>query len=78
MALISKHTLTARKDAPMADKTASEDIIIENGYGQQVVVVPAGQPVPDNIDELKARTADAGKQMDQPAENKSRASRSSK
>jgi hypothetical protein len=36
-------------------KTAKDAITVENAIGQTVVVVPAGQPIPDNLDELKAR-----------------------
>jgi hypothetical protein len=39
----------------VAEKTASKDITIENAMGQTVVVVPAGQPVPDDLDALKER-----------------------
>jgi hypothetical protein len=44
---------------PMAEaKTAKDDITVENVNGQTVVVVHAGQPVPDNLDELKAKAAE--------------------
>jgi hypothetical protein len=39
----------------MADKVADKDITIENAMGQTVVVVPEGQPVPDDLDEVKDR-----------------------
>ena len=40
----------------MADaKVADKDITVENANGQTVVVVHEGQPVPDNLDELKAQ-----------------------
>ena len=38
----------------MADeKIAKEDITVENANKQTVVVVAAGQPIPENLDELK-------------------------
>ena len=54
MALVNSTSLKGQEDTNMADqKTASEDITVENNAGQTVVVVPAGQPVPDNVDDLK-------------------------
>lgn len=41
----------------MAEKTAKSDITVENANGQTVVVVHAGQPVPDNLDELKEQAS---------------------
>lgn len=40
-------------------KVAQKDIVVENNAGQNVVVVPAGQPVPDDLDDRK-KAAKAG------------------
>lgn len=49
MALISSQSL--KKEEPkMADKkqkVAKDDIVKVNAYGQRVVVVPKGHPIPD-------------------------------
>lgn len=42
----------------MADKVAKEDITVENDAGQTVVVVHAGQVVPDDIDDRKMAAKD--------------------
>jgi hypothetical protein len=59
VALISSKTINPqREERTMSEqdqKTASEDIVVENANGQQVVVVHEGQPIPDNLDELKAQ-----------------------
>lgn len=34
-------------------KVADKDITVTNANGQTVMVVAAGQPIPDNLDELK-------------------------
>lgn len=54
MALI--HSQAMKKEAaPVADqKVAKEDIVVQNEAGQNIVVVPAGQPIPDDLDERKA------------------------
>ena len=45
----------------MADKTAQKDITVVNDAGQTVVVVPAGQPIPDDLaDRKKAAGAVSG------------------
>jgi hypothetical protein len=41
------HELMAKK----AEKIAEEDIVVRNELGQNVVVVPKGQPIPDDFDE---------------------------
>lgn len=54
MALITSKTLKPDKEEPVADqKTADKDIIVENEAGQSVLVVAAGQPIPDDLDERK-------------------------
>lgn len=40
----------------MADKIAKEDITQVNEAGQTVVLVPAGQPIPDDLDAKLAAT----------------------
>lgn len=76
----------------MSEKIAKEDIVVRNELGQNVVVVPKGQPIPKDFDEdeAAARTVPirnapqdeaepvAGKAIDEPAENKSRTSSSRK
>lgn len=42
----------------MADaKVAKDDITVKNNAGQNVVVVPAGQPIPDDLDAQKKLAA---------------------
>lgn len=40
----------------MSDKIAKKDIVKENEIGQQVVIVPAGQPIPEDLDAAVAAT----------------------
>jgi hypothetical protein len=52
--LVSSRTINPEvKETKVADKTADKDITVENAQGQTVVVLAAGQPIPDNLDELK-------------------------
>lgn len=56
MALITSRSLKGESEAPVAEKKiAKKDITIQNDLGQTVVVVPAGQPVPDDLDAAKKR-----------------------
>ena len=69
----------------MSDKIAKEDIVRENANGQQVVVVPAGQPIPEDLDAAVEQTVGIrqasneevdearGKAQAAPAENKAKA-----
>lgn len=50
MALVSSQSLKKEATPEMSDKVAKEDIVRENEAGQQVVVVPKGQPIPDDLD----------------------------
>jgi len=74
------------KETPrMSDKIAKEDIVRENANGQQVVVVPAGQPIPEDLDAAVEQTVGIrqasneevdearGKAQAAPAENKAKA-----
>lgn len=65
----------------MSDKTAKEPITVTNQGGQTVLLVAAGQPIPDNLDELKrihsrgpidAQQPAQEKAVEEPAENKAR------
>lgn len=58
-------------------KRANKDITIKNRLGQTVVIVPAGQPIPDNLDELKEK-AGAVDRPDAPAETEDKAKRGSR
>lgn len=56
----------------MAERqVAKEDIIETNELGQRVVVVPAGQPIPDGVKQGESKPA-AAKAQEQPVENKAR------
>jgi hypothetical protein len=48
MALLNSQAL--RKEQKMKLEIASEDIVQKNALGQSVVVVPAGQPIPEGLD----------------------------
>lgn len=56
MALISSQSLKGGTNMADSQKVATEDIIEKNENGQNVVVVPAGQPIPDGVDVPKAKT----------------------
>ena len=54
MGLISSRTLKGEKEDRMAEKKlADKDITIKDGAGRRVLVVAKGQPIPDNLDEVK-------------------------
>lgn len=53
MALVN--SLTLKKEQRMSEQIAKEDIVRTNEFGQQVVVVPAGQPIPEEYVEKKAK-----------------------
>jgi hypothetical protein len=60
MALVGSSVKSEKEGRSVADrKIQKEDLVVENNVGQRVVLVPAGQPVPDDA-ELEARRAAAG------------------
>lgn len=63
MSLISSQSMNT--NAPLSDKVAEEDIIERNDAGQNVVVVPKGQRIPEHL-------LPKGKKVTGPAENKAR------
>jgi hypothetical protein len=74
MTLITSQTL---REAPrMSDRIAKQDITEKNSLGQTVVLVAAGQPIPDGVEVPKSQTE--AKKVDAPPENKARRSRSTK
>lgn len=46
----------------MSDKVAKKDITITDGNGRNVVVVAKGQPIPENLDELKKKYGEVSRQ----------------
>lgn len=54
MALITSNTFHEEK--PMTDRIATEDIVRQNEAGQNVVVVAAGDVIPDGIDVPKSKS----------------------
>lgn len=44
----------------MTDRIAKEAITEVNDAGQTVVIVPAGQPIPEGVDVPKSKTTTAG------------------
>jgi hypothetical protein len=54
MTLITSQTL--KQEVHMSDRIATEDIVEKNENGQNVVVVPAGQPIPDGVDVPKSKS----------------------
>jgi hypothetical protein len=52
MTLITSFTAKGEEIvAKKAERIAEEDIVVRNEAGQYVVVVPKGQPIPDDFDE---------------------------
>jgi hypothetical protein len=52
MTLITSYTAKgAEVVAKKTEKIAEEDIVVRNELGQMVVVVPKGQPIPEDFDE---------------------------
>jgi len=49
-------------------RIAKEDIVEENVLGQTVVVVPAGQPIPEGVEEPKAESKSKAKRDSAKAE----------
>jgi hypothetical protein len=68
MALLNSRALKRDATPPMTGKIAKKDIIRVNSYGQTVVVVAEGQPIPDGLD-LEPGEATSEKKA-KPAENK--------
>lgn len=55
MAVVSSASFN--REVQMTDRVAKEDIIVRNDLGQNVVVVAAGQPIPEGVDVPKSKTA---------------------
>lgn len=70
MTLITSQTIRPKEAIYMADKTADKAITATNSNGQTVVVVQAGQPIPDDVDARVA--AIEGKAQETAPENKAR------
>jgi hypothetical protein len=68
MALLNSRALKREATPPMAGRIAKKDIVRTNHLGQSVVVVPKGQPIPDDL-ELQKGEYEA-KKDDAPLENK--------
>jgi hypothetical protein len=70
MALINSRAFKREADLPMAEKykVAKKDIVRVNDYGQHVVIVAAGQPIPEGL-ELEKGEAEGAKKA-APVENK--------
>lgn len=56
----------------MSEKIAKEDIVKENAAGQQVVVVPKGQPIPDDLDAAVEATVPITQAEPEPKGSKSK------
>lgn len=50
MTLISSQTLKGESMAAKTPDIAARDIVRRNHLGQNVVVVPKGQPIPEDVD----------------------------
>lgn len=46
-----------KEEIQMSDQIAKEDIVRVNDNGQQVVVVPAGQPIPEEYQDKRKPAA---------------------
>jgi hypothetical protein len=68
MALLNSRALKREATPPMSDKVAKKDIVRKNHLGQNVVVVPKGQLIPDGL-ELERGEGET-KKDDAPLENK--------
>lgn len=57
MTLTSTHSIY--KEVVLTDRIATEDIVERNEAGQNVVVVPKGQPIPEGVDVPKSKSEPA-------------------
>jgi hypothetical protein len=81
MTLITSFTAKGEEIvAKKAERIAEEDIVVRNEAGQYVVVVPKGQPIPDDFDEeayaartVSIRQADAEDEPDEEPKTAKRA-----
>lgn len=68
MALINSRATKRDATPPTGDRVALRDIVRQNHLGQWVVIVPAGQPVPNDLDVKAGEVVGAKKAP--PLENK--------
>jgi virulence-associated protein VagC len=82
VALVRSNPLT-QEVKTVGQKLAKEDIVEVNEAGQHVVVVPAGQPIPDDLQERKQAAKESAPSQEEPEdaasadEPKARSKRSS-
>ena len=79
MTLITSQSMKQEATVAKGESIAARDIVRRNSFGQNVVVVPKGQPIPDSIEDVTDEERGTEKKKGAPAENKAaRRSTSSK
>ena len=78
MTLITSQSLKQEAPVSNSENVAARDIVRRNSFGQNVVVVPKGQPIPDSIEDVTDEERGVEKKKARPTENKASRSASSK